>query len=290
MWIFWALLSAILVTIRRPIEKKIINELHPFTYGFLVQIVSLPILAILTVINGNLQNPLKLGVNFWAPLIFVSVSFHPLNTFLYKQAIKDGEFSKVLPILSLSPVFSMSLAWITLGEMPSSIASGGVILTVFGIYALGLKGKRLHHPLQPFRENHGSKAMLVSVLLIAIVSIFEKTAVKASNPLFYSFSNTLGAILTLSVAMRISKQRITTSLRPIINQIGLIGILQSSTYLTFLLAIASGPIGYVSALRSTNILIGSVIGILVYKEKITRPKIISLFLIITGAICITFGS
>ena len=290
MWIFWALVSALLVASRRPFEKKVIGQMHHFTYGFIVQCVSLPILAVAVTLSGKLLNPFVLGVSFWLPVIIVSVGFYPLNIFLYKHAIKDGELSKVLPLQSLAPVFTLLLAWATLGEVPSIIATTGVVLTVMGVYALGLKGKRLHHPLLPFREDSSSRAMLAGVILVTLVSILDKVAIQASNPLFYSLASTLGAMLTLSVAMRISKQKITSSIKPFIRELSIIGTLQGTTYATYLLAIAAGPIAYVSALRSTNILMGSLLGIVIFNEKLTKPKLLSFTLIIAGAIFLTFGS
>jgi uncharacterized membrane protein len=290
MWIFWALLSALLVASRRPFEKIIITKLHHFTYSFLVQSVSLPILAGIVLINRKFLNPFSLGVRFWLPVLIVSVGFYPLNAFLYKLAIKDGELSKVLPLQSLWPVFALLLAWLTLGETPGLVAGVGVILTVLGIYALGLKGKRLHHPLQPFREEKSSRAMLAGVLLVTLTSILDKVAIKASNPLFYSLISTLGALLTLYIAMQITKQRITADVRPLVSKLGIIGALQGTTYATYLIAVASGPIAYVSAMRSTNILLGSILGILLFKEKLSTAKVISFLLIIAGTILLALGS
>ena len=290
MWIFWALLSATLVASRRPIEKKIIHKLHHFTYALLVQCVSLPILAVIVVMSGKLVNPLALGIHFWIPVVLVSAGFYPLNAFLYKHALQDGELSKVLPLQSLWPVFALLLAWLTLGEMPGIMASIGIVLTVLGVYALGLKGKRLHHPLQPFREDTSSRAMLAIVLLVSLSSILDKVAIRASNPMFYSFVSTIGATLTLLTAMRISKQRIAADLRPLAKQLCAIGTLQSTTYVTYLLAVAAGPVSYVSALRSTNILMGSMLGIVLFKERPTKPKLVSYALIIAGTLFLTFGA
>lgn len=290
MWIFWALLSAVLVATRRPIEKHAISKLHHFTYGFLVQCAALPVLATIVIVNNKLVNPLHLGFGYWAPLLAVVLVFPPLNTFLYTHSIRKGELSKVLPLQSLWPVFSLILAWIMLGEVPSSIAAGGVLLTVLGIYVLGLKGKRLHHPLQPFREDSSSRAMIASMLLVTITGILEKIAIQSSNPLFYSLSSCVGAILTLSIAMRISKQRVTRDIKPLANRITAIGMLHGAQYVAFLLAIAAGPIAYASALRGTNILIGSVLGVFLFKEELTKPKIVSYLLIIAGALFLTFGS
>lgn len=289
MWIIWALFSAILVATRRPFEKKLIGQLHNFTYGFLVQCISIPILLAIVLFSNRMLNPFDLGTAFWLPILIVSVGFYPLNTFLYKHAIKDGELSKVLPLQSLWPVFALLLAWLTLGEVPGAVASAGVMLTVLGIYALGLKGRRLHHPLQPFREDRSSSAMLAGVLLVSLVSILDKVAIQASDPMFYSLASTTGAALTLFVAMCISKQKVTVGLRPLAKQLGVVGALQSTTYVTYLLAVASGPIAYVSALRSTNILMASLIGIVILREKLTKPKIASLALIIAGAVLLTFG-
>lgn len=289
MWIFWALLSALLAASRRPLEKKIINEFHHFTYGFLIQCASLPVLAAITVATGNTRNPLELGLKFWLPVFTVSIGIYPLYVYLYKQAIKNSELSKVLPLQSLGPVFSLLLAWLIIREVPSIIASIGIILTVMGVYALGLKGKRLHHPLRPFKEDGGSRSMLCLVLLLSICSILDKIAVQVSNPLFYSFTVTLGAIFTSFIAMHMARQKVTANIRQFVKPLNIIGNLQSATATAYLFAIAVGPIAYVSALRSTNILMGSVLGLLLFKEKLTKPKIISALLIVIGAVLLMFG-
>lgn len=290
MWIFWALLSAVLVASRRPFEKKIIKEMHHFTYGLVVQALSLPPLALLLLFNDVFINPLVLGLEFWLPVIFVSVCFYPLNAFLYKVVMKDGELSKVLPLQSLMPICALGLAWITIGEAPTVIAACGVLLTIAGVYALGLKGRNLHHPLQPFRENASSRAMIVNVVLVAIVSIFDKIAIQASSPLFYGFSSSVGAAVVLLISMIVTRQKMDREVKQKMRRLALISGLQSSTYMTYLIAAASGPIAYVSALRSSNILMGSILGILIFRERITKPKILSMCLIILGAVLLTFST
>ena len=256
----------------------------------LVQLVSLPILLTIVVFSGKILNPLYLGINFWLPLLGISAVFPALNTFLYTHAIRRGELSKVLPLQSLWPVFTLLLAWLTLGEIPSIIASVGILLTVMGVYALGLKGKRLHHPLQPFREDSSSLAMLASILLVTIAAVLEKVAVQASNPLFYSLSSCIGAILTLSLAMHFSKQRLTRKVQPLMKHMTAIGALQGTSYASYLVAISAGPIAYVTAIRGTNILMGSLLGIVLFREKLTKPMIVSYLLIIAGSFSLAFGA
>lgn len=290
MWIFWALLSAILVATRRPFEKHVIKDIHHFTYGFLTQSLSLPVVTVATLLARQFLNPLRLGLHFWIPALISGVAYYPVNVYLYKRAIKDGELSKVLPLQSLWPVFSLLLAWLTIGEVPTIAASLGLLCTVVAIYALGLKGNRLHHPLQPFREDSSSRAMLLGVFLLSLVSLSDKVAIKASNPLFYSFMSTVLSLNTLLVAARSRKQPILKDLRSSAKKLGIIGTLQGATFTTYTLAIAAGPIAYVSALRGSNILMGSLLGIAIFHEKLTKAKIVSFVLIVLGSLLLAFGS
>lgn len=57
-----------------------------------------------------------------------------------------------------------------------------------------------------------------------------------------------------------------------------------------LLAMAAGPIAYVTAIRSSNILVGAVFGIVLLKEQLTKPKLLSFGLILVGSIVLAVGS
>lgn len=290
MWIFWALLSACFAAARRPFEKQTIKEIHHFTYGFLTQSLSLPTVATAAMFARQFIDPLHFDLHFWIPAFVSGVAYYPCNVFLYKRAIKEGELSRVLPLQSLIPVLSLFLAWLTIGETPTATASLGIFCTVVAIYTLGLKGNRLHHPLQPFREDSSSRAMLIGVTLTSLVTLLDKIAIKASNPLFYSFTTTLLSVITLCVAARLLKQNIIADLRLHAKKLGVIGTLQGATFTTYNLAIAVGPIAYVFALRSSNILMGAILGVALFHEKLTKAKIFAFVLIIIGSLLLTIGA
>jgi uncharacterized membrane protein len=286
MWILFALLSAIFAAARRPNQKRLANRLHYFTIGFLVQVMALPLLAIVLLLHGWLVNPLSLGPRFWLPLIGLSLIFYPLNSFLSTKAIKHNDLSDVLPIQSLWPVFSLVPAWILLGQVPTIIATTGLFLTVLGVYALGLKKRSFHHPLQPFRENQGSRYMLFAVALVTAAGIIDKIAIQASDAIYYTFASTLGAAIVMAAvlcAYKINEFK-TMSLKKDILELALIGSLQGGSYMTYLLAISIGPIAYVTSIRSSNILIGSALGIILLKEKFTHAKLLSYSLIVVGMV------
>lgn len=290
MWIFWALFSALCAATRRTNEKKLTLELHPLTISFMVQLLSLPVILVTVLIRGDMLNPLSQGWAFWLPLIAVCVGFYPLNAMLYLGAVKNGELSKVLPIQSLWPVFSLVPAWLWLHELPNFVAVVGVLLIVSGVYALGLKGKQLHHPFQPFREDKSSLYMLLAVTLVTFAGVLDKVAIKAANATFYSLISTIGAVIVLYASIRIRKVREFHLMKDYAANLSLTGMLQGSSYTSYLIALSLGPIAYVSAIRSSNILMGAMLGIILLKEKLTLPKILSSILIFIGGVVLAVGS
>lgn len=290
MWILWALLSALFAATRRTQEKQLTHHLNHFTIAFVAQLLSLPVILLALIFHGGFINPLHLGLYFWLPLTIVSIGFYPLNAFLYLQAVKHSELSKVLPIQSLWPVFSLAPAWLTLGEVPSVISTIGIFLTVLGVYVLGMKSNILHHPLQPFREEQGSRYMLFAVMLVTMAGVLDKVAINASNAVYYSFASTVGAVVVLFATLCIYKINEFSEVKKNLKSLGVIGTLQGSSYTTYLVALSAGPLAYVAAIRSSNVLIGSLLGIVVLKEKLTVYKVVSFALILVGGALLALGS
>src|ERR1700744_1706839 len=109
MWFLYALASALFASVRRASEKQLSHKLNHFTLGWTIQMAALPILLGGLLVFGPIFNPFKLGMNFWLPTILIWVGFYPLNQFLYINAFKHGELSKILPLSSLGPVLSLLL-------------------------------------------------------------------------------------------------------------------------------------------------------------------------------------
>ena len=289
MWILLALFSAVLAATRRTQEKRLTAHLNHFTIAFSTQLLSLPFIGIALLWHGMLLNPFHLSPRFWLPLIITSIGFYPLNAFLYLQAIKGSEISSVLPIQSLWPVLSLIPAWLTLGEIPSLFGFFGILITVSGVYALGLKGRALHHPWQPFREDKASRYMLLAVMLVTAAGVLDKIAIPASDAIYYSFASTVGAVLALLVTLCILKINEFREVSRLIPELAKIGSLQGASYTTYLMAIGLGPLAYVASIRSSNVLIGSVLGIIFLHERFTKAKFISFCLITVGSALLAFN-
>lgn len=289
MWIFWALFSALTAATRRTQEKKLANVLHPSTNALMIQLLSLPVITAFAIVDRAWLPFGQLGKTFWLPLLVTSIGFYPLYALLYWRAMKHGELSRVLPIQSLWPVLTLVPAWLFLHERPTFTACIGIGLTVLGVYALGLKGRSLHHPLQPFREDKASLYMLLAVVLVAATSVLDTIAIQASNAAFYSFMSTACAAIMLGVSRHMQGIKDLGKVRQALRNFMVTGTLQGASYTTYLLGMAAGPVAYVTAIRSSNILVGAALGIVMLNERPTRPKLLSFAFILLGGIVLTVG-
>lgn len=284
MWFILALLSAVFATVRRTGEKKLSHQLNHFTLGWTVQLFSLPILALALLCVGTLFNPLDLGPKFWVPTIAGWIGFYPLNAFLYIGALRSGEMSKILPLQSLGPAFALVLSWLLIQQTPSAIATTAIAVIVLGIYVLNLRGKYLHHPFSMFRADKPNLYTLAAVVLVTFMIILDKIAMTASEPTYYSVVSTIGGTIALWITAKIFKVRERVVLRQQIKPLFVLGTLSGLSYVTILFAYDSGLLAYASAVRTGGgLLIGTAIGVCYFKERLTRPKLVGIALVVLGS-------
>ena len=290
MWFLYALSSALFASVRRTSEKQLSHKLNHFTIGWTVQLAALPILLVCLLAVGPVFNPFKLGLDFWLPTILIWVGFYPLNTFLYINALKYGELSKILPISSLGPVFSLLLGWLLLGQVPSLIATIGIFIIVIGVYVLNLKDRYLHNPLKIFTADKANLYTLLGLIMIAAAGVLDKRAIDASGPMYYSFVSTLGAVIALFVSAKITGINEMPQIKKQSKSLLITGTLFGLSYAAYILALSSGPLAYVTAIRNSSaLLIGSLTGFWFLKESLTKPKFVALILILTGSTLLAVG-
>jgi uncharacterized membrane protein len=127
-------------------------------------------------------------------------------------------------------------------------------------------------------------------MLVTAAGVLDKIAIQSSDAIFYTFASTLGSILALSLMYLIYRVDEFKDMKQNAYELGVIGTTQGVSYLTYLLAISAGPLAYATAIRGSNVLMGAMLGIVLLKERLTRPKIASFFLIGLGSAILAIGS
>jgi uncharacterized membrane protein len=287
MWYIFALLSAVFASIRKANEKQLSHKLNHFTIGWTLQLLSLPIIGIALLTMGELLNPFTLGPKFWLPTIAIWFGFYPLNTFLYINSVKHGELSKILPLQSLGPVFGLLLGWALIGQKPTLTATLGIVIVVMGVYVLNLKGRYLHNPLKIFTADKANLYTLCSLLLSTIVGVLDVMVIKASEPIYYAFVDTLGAVIILCATSLLFGIKEVHKIKQNIKALSIAGMTYGGTFIMYLLAINSGPFAYATTVRTSGIVVGSALIGWYLKESVTKLKLVALTIITIGSIILS---
>ena len=100
---------------------------------------------------------------------------------------------------------------------------------------------------------------------------------------------TIVAVTLTVVAVTWHRDLLIRSLRTQIRYGVAIGIGSISTYLIILFAFRQGPLSYIAAVREFSVAIGSVMGFLFLKERLTAKKVFGITAITLGLILIKFA-
>jgi drug/metabolite transporter (DMT)-like permease len=205
MWVFMALGAAVLTSFNPILYKRILKDADPITVVWIIVLLALPLLCLFAVVLTP-QIPtidwiFVLGVLGSAGL---NVAAHLAST----NALKLEDVSRVTPLLTLSPIFTLLIAAVFLGEMPSLRGLAGIGLVLSGAYWLNYdSGTGMTKPFQLLAFKSGVALMLSAGLLWAITPMFEKIAIQHTQPqsprlVAFLVSASLALMLTPAVIAR----------------------------------------------------------------------------------------
>lgn len=293
MWFFFALASAVIYSFRGILEKLIIGHVDKYVLGFAIRFFALPFFFIPLILFPEKVVPISsLPVEFWIAVFAISCVITPIETVLYYKALKDEEVTLVLPILSLAPVLTLVFGSIILKEVPNLYGIIGIILILFGIYALKL-GHAKEGLLQPFhhlKNSRGVQLMSIVIVSYGLSSVLDKVGVSNSNAYFYALINYITVSITLFIIAYFKARNHLNQLWKYKNQFFLIGSVVAGYTLLYLIALEDGLASYAIAIRNASIIFTMILGYLFFKESDIKQKLFAAVFIFLGLVCIkVFG-
>jgi len=133
MWAILALTAALLTSFNPILYKRMLADAGPVAVVWGVIALALPLLAITTFA----LTPALPNVD--APFLWASLRSAALNTLAHlasARSLKLADASLVTPLLTFSPVFTVLISAIFLGEIPDTRGLLGVMLVLIGAYGL----------------------------------------------------------------------------------------------------------------------------------------------------------
>ncbi len=136
---------------------------------------------------------LPLVILFWPKLIITTETFLGFiiigliifsTKIIYLNSLKLGTLSKTVPLLSVTPVFTLIIGMIWLGEFPKVIGVLGIMVIVFGTYLLNIehfKTYQIFGPISAVFEDKASKLMIIVAFAYGFGSVVDKFVINHSN-------------------------------------------------------------------------------------------------------------
>ena len=215
------------------------------------------------------------------PYIAASALLHVgYNAFLVR-AYRSGDFGSAYPIArGSSPLLVTLGAALVAQEVPTLAGIAGIVLVSLGIISLGFRGRRLLET--------GIFYALGTGFFIAAYSVTDGIGGRLSgNAVSYTLWMCLlwGATALPIYMLRRRDAAIWRGAKST-GMAALGGWVSLLAYGMVIFAMTRAPMGSVSALRETSVLFAVLLGRIVFGEKLTARRIVSVLVIAAGALCL----
>lgn len=253
--------------------------------AWLTKVAVLPILAIAAAASGQLIPEHSLPVAFWLSMFACVFIVTPIDTAVYLHSLKHGDLSKTAPLMTLWPVVMLISGALFLGQIPSLGAILAVTLVILGVYILNTN-KETGNVLKNIWRDRGTRFGLIGVGTVSLNTTLGAIAVINAEPFFCAFWATLLAIpVQYTYAHIVARGEYR---RPPIRLLAQTGAIQGIATALYFGAVATGPIGYVTAVRSLSAPLSAILGAKAFNEGLGKRKFTALSLITIGAVALGF--
>ncbi len=251
-------------------------------FSTLASLLYLPVVAVIIVTQQPIFAPDAL-------LAFTgSVLLHIAYYFLLQRGYSTGGLSLVYPLARGSgPALSVIGAILLLNESPSAAQFGGALLVSVGVLIL------TGNPFTLFRRDNRAAIgyALLCGLSIAAYTLWDKVAVSSVmlSPILLTWGGNVAQMFLLAPAAAKSWGTVKASWREHRAAVISISLLDSLSYILFLIALTYSAVSLLAPLRQTSILIGALLGIRFLHEEVSQRRFIAIGIMLLGLMALALG-
>lgn len=222
-----------------------------------------PLLATLVVVPTP-----RLDYEFWLVLA-VSAPLEVAAMFLYLRAIEVAPLSLTAPLLAWTPVFTVFISAVVLGEVPNAAGIAGILLVVTGSWVLyAREGCSALESLRCLASERGARLMLAVALIFSATSALGKIGLTHSSTAFFGpvYVAALAVCLALTAVLRGEGRAMVAELMP--NRwFFAIGAGVAVITILHFTAIALTKVAYMVAVKRSSLLVSVLIGRIFFEER-----------------------
>ncbi len=240
-------------------------------------LVGLPLVVIST-FTGALGGKLTLSSWGWAAL---SGLIHAVYIFHLARSYDVADFSVTYPIARGGGALVAAIGGVVLLNDDLAVVSGlGIVIVVLG---LGLLAGRVD-------ASHVRAALIVAVM-IGSYTVVDSKGARSTDSAVYAWSIFVPTALgvTLDGVRRGRWREMTASVSTMWKQYVLTGVASAVTYWMVLAAVRRAPVGYVTALRESSVVLATFIGWKYLREASGRRRLLASMIVLAGLVTLVVG-
>lgn len=286
MWAIYAFLSAFFVAATDPIAKTLLKRSDEYLVGWLVLLLSTPFLAI-PFFSHRIE---VFSPNLVKTLLFV-IPIEILASIFYYRALKLTEISLAVPFLALTPIFTIFVAFMLLGETIKPFGVLGILLISIGVYSLNLKEARLGpvYPIKAVFLNRGSLYMAIVAILFSVTSTVSKRAMLYTSPetipFIYNLSISLGMVPILLYRLRMGYSTLNMNKKIAFSYLAL-GLFAAFSSICYFKSVSLANVAYTISIKRFSLLMSVGYGWLFFRERDVHIRFASTFCMLVGILLI----
>jgi len=239
--------------------------------------------AVLSTVLFGLSETGVPDIPFLLFIALVNSASFLVATLTHIEALKHIPTGVAYPIIRLSTIIVVIFSIVFFKDPLSLWQIVGIVLAMAVIFIL----TRDLHPDQETRKNikRGILFVFISLLAGAVASISSKFAAMHTHKMAYiAVSYTAATLVSFALREKFQTEEAEPNHRDAIF-IGLVmGIINLAGYYTFLKALSSGPLSIIASIGGMHFVIAILLSRLIYKEKLTRWRLLGLILTIVSII------
>lgn len=284
MWIFLSFLTAVCESLKDVLSKNNLKKIDEYSAALIIRlsfIFLLPLLFIYKIPHLNSQFFLALLAQ--TPLAIVT-------SILYMKTLKSSDISLSIPLLTFSPLFLLLISPLMVKEFPPLLGIVGVLLIVFGAYFLNIQAKHegLLAPFKILLKEKGARYMLMIAFLWAIGSNLDKIGTINSSPIFWPIALNFCSSVVLTVFC-LGRKKALKNLPENLKVFLPVSIITALGFVSQVTALSMAYVSYVVSITRMSVLISIVLGVVIFKEKGFKVRLIGGTIMVSGVFFIAFS-
>ncbi len=275
LWFTLALSTAILASVNDVLRKLISQKADIVVIPFFSSFVTFLIMLCYSFFRGF---P-KVGLMFFI-VVLINACLNAIASVLYVYALKHGDISLGVPMLSFTPAFMILTSFLLLGELPNAFGAAGIVLIVSGAYLLTSGQKSFEY----LKKEKSPKIFLLIAGIWSVTANLDKLGTKLATPEFYiaCVSFCVSTFLLPFVWKRIRCEKTRKNLK----LLGSIGIVNSAMLLAQMHALLLAKASYVIAIKRLSTVFSAIFGGKFFRERELRKRTVAAAVMFSGVVLI----